>query len=341
VQVKDVGEFGLIRRWEQELAQDAGRVARGIGDDTAVLNFPRGRQVLATTDTLVESVHFDLSFTGARQLGKKCMAVNFSDIAAMGGRPRYALIALGLPGSTPLAWLEDLYRGMQEEASRWSTWIVGGDTVRAPSGLVITVTVLGDVPKGRAVPRDGARLGDLVVVTGDLGGSAAGLASFVRARPVEPEALEYVRRRHLEPVPRLAEGEIMARHGASSMIDVSDGLASEVNHLSRLSRVSLVVEADRIPLAPATAILARTLDANALEWALNGGEDYELVATVAPGQFSAMARAVQKKTGTRLTVVGRVEAGAGCYLVKEGKPSPLEPTSYDHFRTVGPARTSS
>jgi len=342
VQVKDVGEFGLIRRWERELAQDPEQVAQGIGDDAAVLDFPGGRQILATTDTLVESVHFDLAFTSPRQLGKKCMAVNLSDIAAMGGRARYALIALGLPGSTELAWLEDLYRGLQEEASRWSTWIVGGDTVRSPSGLVITVTVLGQVPQGRAVPRSGARPGDLVVVTGDLGGSAAGLASLTRSpSPVEPGVLEYVRRRQLEPIPRLAEGEIMAHHGASAMIDVSDGLASEVNHLARLSRVRVVVEEESIPMAPATRTLARVLEADALAWALNGGEDYELVSTVAPEQFAAMARAVRERTGTCLTVVGRVEAGAGCYLMKEGKRRRLEPTSYDHFLTTsGPSRTS-
>ena len=342
MRVKDVGEFGLIRRWEQELAQSPEQVARGVGDDAAVLDFPPGQQVLATTDTLVESVHFDLAFTAPGQLGKKCMAVNFSDIAAMGGQARYALIALGLPGSTELAWLEAFYRGLQEEASRWSAWIVGGDTVRSPAGLVITVTVLGHAPRGRAVPRDGARPGDLVVVTGDLGGSAAGLASFIGSpSPVEPEALAYVRRRHLEPVPRLAEGEIMARHGVSAMIDVSDGLASEVNHLARLSRVSVVVEAASIPVAPATRTLARALGASALDWALNGGEDYELVASVAPDRFAAMARVVQQLTGTRLTVVGRVEAGAGCYLATDGEPSLLEPTSYDHFPTAGPGRPSS
>ncbi|MEW6524244.1 MAG: thiamine-phosphate kinase [Bacillota bacterium] len=337
MKVGDLGEFGLIRRWERELAVDPARVPRGIGDDAAVLTCPARRQLLASTDMLVESVHFDLGFTSPRQLGKKAMAVNLSDIAAMGGRPMYALIALGLANDTALELVDGLYQGLQEEASRWDVFIVGGDTVRSPGGLTISVTVLGHVTRGRAVPRGGARPGDLVVVTGDLGASAAGLATFTRpGATVEAKALDYVRSRHLEPVPRLREGELLARHGASSMIDVSDGLANELNHLSRLGAVSLVVDAAAVPVAPATRAVAQALGVDPLSWALTGGEDYELLFTVSPGDFHRLARAVQAKTATPLAVVGQVEAGTGCYLLYGGRRQPLQATAYDHFAARDP-----
>lgn len=329
----EVGEFGLIRRWEREVPIDRDQVRLGIGDDAAVLAPSAGWEWLATTDMLVEAVHFDLSFITPEQLGRRALVANLSDIAAMGGRPKFALVSLALPGETDCETVDGLYRGLVAEASAWGVSLVGGDTVRSPSGLVINVVVLGQVEADRAVTRSGARPGELVAVTGDLGGSAAGLATFGQQVDAVPgPAVERARGRHLGPRPRLAEGALIAAAGASAMIDVSDGLANEVNHLARHSRVGIVVDAASVPVHASTRAVAEALGVDPLQWALNGGEDYELVFCAAPAVVGALARRVPQVTGVAVTVVGHVESGAGCYLDTGTERRPLPPSAYDHFR---------
>lgn len=334
MKVRDIGEFGLIERWEREVPGGPGLV-RGIGDDAAILEATPGAQWLATTDTLVESVHFDLSFTTPEQLGRRALAANLSDIAAMGGRARFALVSLGLETDTDLAVVDSFYRGLTAEASRWGVILVGGDTVRSPRSMIIGITVLGDVEPGRAVRRDGARPGDLLLVTGDLGGSAAGLATLIS----EPSALSAldtryvreVRARHLEPEPRLREARIIAASGATSMIDVSDGLANEANHLARQSGVSIVIDAEKIPVSEATQAVAKAFNHDPVDWALNGGEDYELLFTAPPECVGVLADTVQTQTGTPIRIIGRVKEGAGCWLEEGGVRAVLPSSSYDHF----------
>ncbi len=335
------GEFGLIRRISGLVGGPGPGVLRGIGDDTAVLDFAGGR-LLATVDMLVEGVHFDLTFITPWQLGRKALAVNLSDIAAMGGEPLFALVSLGVGGQIDEDFVRELYTGMVAMAGAYGVQIVGGDTVRSPGGLVVDVAVLGRAVE--PVTRAGARPGDLVAVTGHLGASAAGLHWLLRQKEERPGAFidaaggdEIVRtvvRAHLEPVPRVREAAALAATGlVTAMIDVSDGLASEANHIARESGVGMVVYADIVPIAAATREMARRLGADPLEWALAGGEDYELLLTCAPGGEDRLRQAMAA-AGTSLTFIGEVvPAERGATLVgKDGAARPLEPAGYDHLR---------
>lgn len=322
--LSDVGEFDLIRR----LGEILGPPSEGevwSGDDAAVIRAPAGT-ILFTADLLVEGVHFDLSLTGPRDLGYKAIAVNLSDIAAMGGTPRRALVSLGVRPQTEVSWVEDLYRGMRECCDEFSCAVVGGDVSRSDC-LVISVSALGNPAGRRFVERRGARPGDSLCVTGTLGASAAGyrlLRAGIRDRPD-------LLRAHLRPVPRVKEVETLRRHLPSAMIDVSDGFGADLSHLCRASNVGAVVDAARLPLASHEGV---SLDRGPLELALSGGEDYELIFTIPAGRAVEAAAAVLAATSTQVSIVGEIVASEqGMNLLQDGKAAPLEGRGWDHLRT--------
>jgi thiamine-monophosphate kinase len=324
MKLSDVGEFGLIER----LAGLLGEPGDGevwAGDDTAVLRAPAGT-ILFTADLLVEGVHFDRGLTGPDDLGWKAIAVNASDVAAMGGTPRRALVSLGLPSTVEVEWLESLYGGMRACCDAFDMAVAGGDISRCPS-LVISVALLGN-PAGRlVVPRSGARVGDAVCVTGVLGASAAGL-ELLRAGRYDP-ASDLVRA-HRRPVPRVREAEVLRRHLPTAMIDVSDGFAADLGHICEASGVGAVVEAGRLPVFDASGA---ELSRPPLDLALSGGEDYELCFTIPSDRAGAAAAAVREATGTPVTVVGEiVEADRGRRLVRDGVEAALEAAGWDHLR---------
>lgn len=326
------GELELIRLIRERVAERAG-VRKGIGDDAAILEPPE-KNMLLTIDMLVEGVHFDLRYFDAYSLGKKCMAVNVSDIAAMGGRALYSVVSVGLREGLDREFVLELYRGMETVASQWQVSIVGGDTVRSPGGLVIDVAVVGEAV--RPLTRSGACPGDLIGVTGYLGCSAAGLELLQRGvrpgscRPYEEEAI----RRHLEPTPRCEAGLALARvPGVTACIDVSDGVANEVNHICDESKVGAIIEADTLPICWAAKQVGAMLGIDPTEWALSGGEDYELLFTFHPDAQEDVLRSLAE-AGTTASVIGRVVAeGEGRWLVKSGRKKPLLMTGFDHFRT--------
>jgi thiamine-monophosphate kinase len=330
------GEFGLINRIKQITGLSGPGVLLGIGDDAAVLKPPDGR-MLVTMDMLVEGVHFDLSFISPFNLGAKAMAVNISDIAAMGGRPRYALVSLGATDSTTDQEVEELYRGMVQMARSYEASIVGGDTVRSPGGLILDVVVIGEAL--HPVTRGGARPGQLVGVTGQLGASAAGLAWLMAKKgglasgglDTRDEAMLVAA--HLAPLPRVAAGQALAASGAvSAMIDVSDGLASEVNHIADQSAVGIEIELDRIPVGQATRAAARLLEVDHLGWALAGGEDYELLFTFAADKLEAVRESLAL-SNTPFQTIGRVlPKENGVVLIgSSGTRRRLESRGYNHF----------
>jgi thiamine-monophosphate kinase len=294
------GEFGLIDRLAARLAPP--REGIGIGDDAAVWRPDPERLVVATTDMLVEGVHFRLDWTTARDLGWKALAVSLSDLAAMGASPGRALVSIALLAEqADLA--EEIYDGMAELARLTGTTIVGGDTVRTSGPLVINVALLGEAAPDRLLLRNAGRPGDLVAVTGIVGASAAALelllagdAATLSGSPAEPLIAALHR-----PFPQLEAGAVLARHGVLCAIDISDGVASEAWHLARSSGVEIAIDVDRLPLAPeAVALLgperARTL-------ALTGGEDYQLLFTVPEHRMAVVAAALPEPG---LTVIGRV-----------------------------------
>ncbi len=325
--LRELGEFGIIDRIKDGAIADPEGVIVGIGDDAAVFRPETGLYQLLTTDMLVERVHFLLDKTTPWQLGYKAIAVNLSDIAAMGGRPRHAVVSVGLPERLPVEFVVDLYAGMKEICREYAVNIVGGDTVSSPSGLVINVAVTGEVAPAGLLKRSGSKPGELVVVTGTLGDAAGGLDLLQMQGWEEHEFAWPLVTAHLTPRPAVDTGLRLAGWGASSADDISDGLASEVHELAKAGGVGIRIYADRIPQSPQLLEASALLKRRALDYALYGGEDFELVFTIPTDKFERIAF----KGG--LTVVGEVTAGEdGVTLVARGAATPLEPRGYNHFR---------
>jgi thiamine-monophosphate kinase len=329
-------EFELIARLTHGLPRPAG-VAVGIGDDAAVLDCPSGSQIVATCDALVEGSHFVRDWATPEQVGRRALAVNLSDIAAMGGEPLYALISLAIPPTTPVEWLDGLYRGLRNEADLFGVAVVGGNVTSIAGPLVVDVTMLGRVAPGQALLRSGARPGDRLCVTGTLGGAAVGLYALWRTptkRPAPaPLALERVRAALLLPNPRVAEGQALAAvEGVSAMIDVSDGLAADLSHICALSGVGAVVDAGALPVDEATAAVAHSYGQDVQELALHGGEDYELLFAVHPEAETAALQAVRAVGGSATTIGWCTDPASGLRLrTRAGALAPLEPRGWDHL----------
>jgi thiamine-monophosphate kinase len=333
-----LGEFGFIRAMTARHPKPApgGPLRIGVGDDACVFRPSPGCELLATSDLLVEGVHFDLKTTGAWQLGAKALAASLSDAAAMGGLPRFYLLSLSIPVRRALdeRFFADLYDGLAAWGGAFGAELAGGDTTRSPGPLVIDVFLVAEAETGRALTRSGARPGDHVFVTGDLGAAAAGLACLQHPRArVDADARALVEKRHLLPQPRFLAGRWLLQHrAASACIDISDGLAGEAGHLCAASGVGMRLDAAAVPVAPATRVAARGLRRDPLDWALRGGEDYELLFTVPPSKAPGLASRLKAETGTVATCIGRVlPKGRGLCLARDGRCRPLKPAGFNHF----------
>ena len=321
------GEFQLIERFTRTFLAGTG-VRVGIGDDAAVLRPPPGHDLVATVDAVVAGVHFDAGFS-PEDVGWKSLAVNLSDLAAMGARPLWALVALATPPDSDLHWLERVGRGIARCARRHRTSVVGGN-VTAAGQTSLTVTAVGVVKRGRALLRSGARAGDLLVVSGSLGDAALGLS---------PGAAPKLRDRQRRPLPRLVLGQ-GAAGVARAAIDISDGLLQDLGHLCEASGTGARVELDRLPLSRAYRAATKGR-ADPLEEALSGGEDYELLLAVPPARLRALQE-VARRARTPVAVIGEMEAKAGIRVVKGGgslhRPSRAGHDHFDSGSVLGPGR---
>jgi thiamine-monophosphate kinase len=324
----DLGEFELIRRYF--LRGDAARKARsgvvlGIGDDAAVLALPPGTQLVAAVDTIVAGRHFPEG-TDARSIGHRALAVNLSDMAAMGATPAWATLALTLP-SADAEWLKGFSAGLLDLADANGVALVGGDTTRGP--LTVSVQILGHVPNGTALRRGGARAGDLLAVTGTLGDAGAGLAFTTRKPAAEPRAaVEALIHRFDYPAPRVQFG-LAARTIATAAMDLSDGLVGDLPKLAQASGLAAHVEVGRLPLSE--AMRSAVPQEQAREWALAAGDDYELLVAVPPERFAELQGAAAR-LNLRLTAVGELRAGGGGVTWSlNGKDFAPESSGFDHF----------
>jgi thiamine-monophosphate kinase len=332
--LKEIGEFGFIKRIRRGCLTRPQGVLRGIGDDAAAFRTDGGLISLITTDMLIERVHFLREAISGRDLGHKSLAVNLSDIAAMGGTAREAFVAIAIPDDCALAYLEEVFQGMKELAEAHAVNILGGDTTRSMSDLAITVTVYGAVSENEILTRDAARPGDVVFSTGCLGDSRAGLHLILERAPIDTPALTALLAAHRHPSPHLAEGRFLAgRKGVHAAIDVSDGLSSDIGHIAEESRVGARVWAERLPVSENLLDFSRRFGRSPLDYALSGGEDYTLLATVAADAAGGTARDFEKTFGRTLHAIGEITTGPEIELVEPGgRIRPISPTGWDHFK---------
>ncbi|HEX9410149.1 MAG TPA: thiamine-phosphate kinase [Actinomycetota bacterium] len=328
-------EDELLTTLRRLLSEETPGVRVGPGDDAAVVDMGWQSAVL-TADMLVEGVHFDRSTISARDLGYKAVVVNVSDVAAMGGSPRYGLVSLGLPPDADVAWVVELYGGIRDAAAEYAMSVVGGDTARADR-VVVAVAITGEVPKDAAVTRAGARPGDRIVVTGSLGAAAGGLHLSRAPASEMGSALTSAWGRDLlaaqfRPVARVGEGQTLAQRGATAMMDISDGLSLDLSRLCRESGVAATIHLADIPVAAGLSDIVDIVHAQPLDLALSGGEDYELLATLPAPAVSRAREQLGERFGTALTDIGEIREGEGLVAVDaEGTERPLEPKGWDHF----------
>lgn len=337
--VSDLGEFELIARLTKNLPLRTD-VSLGAGDDCAILDLGGNLLLLATNDSQVEGVHFTFQTSTPEQIGRKALAVNISDIAAMGGEPRYALISLILPSHLSLDMLERIYTGLHQEAEQFAIAIVGGNIAGAGKGeqLIIDITLLGTVERGHALLRSGAHIGDTIYVTGFLGDSAAGLYTLLHPNSLYPQdAQEHLRTIHRVPHPHVRTGQMLSQLGpniVTAMLDISDGLSGDLAHLCERSKVGACINVASLPLSPALRALAASVGHDPLDWALHGGEDYELLFTVSPRNENAVIEAIQAATDTPMTAIGCICQEDMKLVYPDGHEEVLQQQSWDHLRQI-------
>jgi thiamine-monophosphate kinase len=337
VKVSELGEFGLIDILAKMIAevQDSQPgyppFLVGIGDDAAAWQGNNQTQ-LATVDSLIENIHFSLDTISWEELGWKSLAINLSDIAAMGGVPEYALVSLGLPDGTEVEDITSLYKGMIGLAKNFHVSLAGGDTCKSPA-VMITVTVFG-TGQDTLLRRSNASPGDTIAVTGHLGGAAAGLDMFTRKLNLAAEITASLREAFNRPTPRVAEGQLLVKHGIRTAIDISDGFLADLHHICEMSRVCARVNTDQIPVFPP---VRRVYGDKALEMALSGGEDYELLFT---GNANDIAK-IQAESSFLVTVVGKItdgNPGKISLFDSNGNPIQIHRSGWEHFIKEQPDR---
>ncbi len=319
--ISKLGEFGLIETLTKDFEIKNPRTVKGVGDDASVLNF-KDKETLVSTDLLVEGVHFDLAYFPLKHLGYKAAVVNFSDIYAMNGTATQLLVALALSNRFPLEAVEEIYEGIKLACRLYNVDLVGGDTTSSRSGLILSPTVLGEVDKNKVTYRSGAKPNDLIVVTGDLGAAYMGLLVLQRenetfkANPQHQPDLSpyaYVVERQLKPEarkdipPLLKELDVQP----TAMIDISDGLSSEMLHITKQSGVGAHIYAEKIPIDPQTILTADEFHISELTAALNGGEDYELLMTISQKDYEKI------KHRREFAVIGHITEDKGAYLITQ------------------------
>lgn len=322
----DLGEFGLIDLISRKV-RPSSSVTIGIGDDAAAFQWQANSLGLATTDMLLEGIHFDLSFCDPFRLGRKALAVNLSDIAAMGGKPRSFLLSLAIPKSFSLDFLNDFSSGLLQIADEFGVTLIGGDTCASHSGLVIGITLYGEQEKQKLAQRGTARPGESIFVTGYLGDSALGLKLLQEGKR-EGKSIE----RHLDPTPRVHEGLALAKEGLTySMIDISDGLLSDLGHITGKSSMGARLYLDKIPLSQEYSEHFRSEGQERYSLALGGGEDYELLFT-APEYRKCEIEMLFRRLGTTVSEIGRITAVPGIHvLTANGEILQDISSGYDHF----------
>lgn len=337
-ELADLGEFGLIEHLTKDIEPQQPETLKGIGDDAAVLDSGNGMCQVVTTDLMSEGVHFDLTYMPLKHLGYKAVAINVSDVCAMNAIPKQITVALAISNRFSVEALEELYAGMKAACADYNVDLIGGDTTSSQSGLVISITALGTAPKEQICYRSGAREYDLLVVSGDLGGAYMGLQvlerekEVFRANPsIQPDldGHDYILQRQLKPQARLDVVKMLIELGVkpTSMIDISDGLASEILHICKSSQVGCHLYDEKMPIDAKTSMVAIDFNLDPSMCALNGGEDYELLFTIDQKDVELI------QSNPNFSIIGHMTNIAdGTYFIdKSGSAVPLRAQGWKHF----------
>jgi thiamine-monophosphate kinase len=331
MKLSDSGEFELIEKIKGMFPAPGGGIVKGIGDDCAVVESSGDRVMLFTTDVLIEGVHFTKDLIDPENLGRKALAVNISDIAAMGGKPLYAILTLGSPEYVEVEFIEKILSGINSLAGEFDIEVIGGDTALSPERLMLDIFLVGESGKDEVLYRSGAGAGQVVFVTGKIGSSAAGLD--ILKKGIKSEKFEPLVRAHIMPRPHQKEGNLIASSGlATSLIDVSDGMVSDLRHICEGSKVGAVIKEDDLPISEECRLYCGSYGIDTLEFALFGGEDYVLMGTV-PEHMYYKLRDQMKSGGCAFFPIGRTRKEPGILLQdKSGEIKKVEVRGYDHFR---------
>lgn len=330
---KTLGEFGFIDHIANHSVPDT--ILCGIGDDCAVMAQSDTTVRLVTTDMMVENIHF-FTDTPPEGLGHKLLAVNLSDIAAMGGMPTDAVISLAVPPNQDAGYLERVYNGLYACADKYNTAIVGGDTTRSHQQLVLNIALTGQMQRKQVCYRSGAQIGDLIYVSGTLGDAAGGFHVIRDDNEFDPTDRAHLLRQFHRPEPRIQLGQMLAQSGAvTAMMDVSDGVASDLRHICRRSGVSASLQAEKIPMSRAFQNFCQITQKDPLSLALSGGEDYELLFTISPDRAQDIESLIQTQNLTPITCIGTIAAPDQNIVLTQanGDSSPLTLNGFDHFKT--------
>ena len=331
--IKDIGELKLIQRIADNYRSSLSSIVTGIGDDAAALKISENNILLTTCDLLLEDVHFNLNVTDSYQLGRKSLAVNLSDIAAMGGTPRFFLVSLALPPHLPIEFIDDLYRGMTDLADEFDTKLVGGDTNASPDKLMINITLLGEANPDHLLKRSGAQVGDSIFVTGTLGDAALGFFILEFDKNMNRSySHNTLTSRHLSPYPRIKEGIRIAENRlASAMIDISDGLLIDLRRILTLSKLGATIYIPQLPLSKEFKQYQGKLKHNKIDFALKGGEDYELLFTSPQNKEKELLKLGQT-LGVPINKIGEVTSSEELVILDQNHKSyPIDDQGYDHF----------
>lgn len=334
--LKDLGEFSLIHRLSKKFKHQASGTVLPLGDDCAVYSTSSSKNQLISTDALVENIHFKFSTISPEQLGQKAIAVNLSDIAAMGGTPTRILITLGISKKISTSFLDQLYKGIHKTCRLYNVELIGGDTVSSPSSFFINVTIIGEANPGNFFTRNGAKKGDLIFTTGTLGDSSLGLKIQSNKKlKCSSQSRKHLVAKHLNPVPRLKESQLLIRYdfNITSMIDISDGLAQDLQHICKQSGAGAMIYEEKLPQSPAFSKVCSANKLNPLPLILNGGEDYELLFTLPSDGVKKLCRQFEKAKAL-VTHIGEITQSPNkvSLLKKNGKRETLPQSSgFNHF----------
>ena len=334
MELKQIGEFGFIHKISRGCLIRPDNIIKAIGDDAAAFTVASDLVSLITTDLLVERIHFIRKTISGFDLGYKSLAVNLSDIAAMGGEAREAFVSIGIPPDCPLDYLEAVYDGMKHLAAKFDVNILGGDTTRSEIDLIINVVVHGTAARDQLLCRDMAEPGDIIFSTGYLGDSKAGLHLILNRLPVDSTEMQTLYRAHVLPEPHLREGRFLAsQSGIRAAIDISDGLSSDLGHIAEQSAVGAAIYASEIPISVSLQTFCDAFGFDPLEYALRGGEDYTLLCTVAPGKATEIAQKFKNEFNRPLFRIGQTTADSRLELIyPDGTSKPISPRGWDHFK---------